>query len=366
MEVSLISNIFNPVGSAAPGGLEVFNYFLANELEKRKIKFNLYASGDSDKMMSLVPIIENSLLYSKDKEFSAVPWNFRRITVEEFVAYTDLIQNLIKKNTVLHFSLVNYLPIYLAVKNKIHSIVTLHMPIENFHYQSILKLLDKDELKYVTFVGISKNQVNSFPVKTEIVHNGVDTDAFPFSRQYRDCFAWIGRIIAEKGCEDALSAAKRANVLMEIAGKPNSATETKFFNEKIKSSFDDKITYRGFVKGEDRENFYRAKALIFPPKWNEAFGLTMIEALSCGTPVIAYNRGAVSEVIVDGVNGFLVRPDDINGLSEGMKRMMAMKEDEYLKMRENARTIAEEKFSLKAMADKYIELYKQIDEKNKV
>lgn len=363
MKVALVSNIFNPCGPAAPGGLEVFNYYLATELERQGASVKLYASGDSTNIKSLVPIVKKSLLHSKNKQFMAVPWNYRKITVEEFAIYTELMQKLKDFNGVIHFSMVNFLPIYLAVKNGLSIVTTMHMPATNYHYQALVNLLDTREIKKVNFVGISKAQVKNFPHARFIVNNGVNTTEFRYQDNPKNSFIWIGRMIPEKGVDDAIKVAKLTGFKFEIAGAPNGGAEETFFNQKIKPNFGGNISYRGHLKGRDRIKFYNSRAMIFPMKWEEAFGLTIIEAMSCGTPVIAYNRGAVSEIIEDGVTGYVVEKDNVNGLVCAMKKINRMPEDKYQLMRQRCRETVEQKYSLTAMASRYLNLYKGLMKK---
>lgn len=361
--ISIISNIFNPVGPAVAGGLEVFNYCLTKELEDRGFDIELYASGDSEQIKSLRPILEKSLSYSQTKEFLAIPWNYRRMTVEEFGIYTKFVQEQ-QGDRLIHFSLVNFLPIYLAVKKNLPMITTIHMPIDNKHYQILLELLTTDEIKKANFIGISNAQVKNFPVR-KVIHNGVSTDDFKFSAKARDAYVWEGRIIPEKGCPDAIRAAEKAGITLEIGGEPKNSMEEEFFQKEIKPLLKDKIIYKGFITKDIQNDFYAAKALIFTPKWEEPFGLVMTEALACGTPIISYNRGATSEIIQDGVNGFLVEKDNINGLAEAIQKIEKMSEEEYSNMRKNSRRIIEEKFSFKKMTEEYINTYHEIwQEKN--
>lgn len=359
MKIGLISNIYNPVGPSVSGGLEVFNYYLAKELNDLGQGISLYASGDSEKVEYLKPIIGESFS-KRDDSFLSNPWNNRKITVEEFAIYTQLVQNGLKNEQIVHFSLVNFLPIYLAVKNGLKIVTTLHMPVTNYHYQTLLKLLTQEELNRVHFVGISKSQIKNFSPVSEVIYNGVDTNEFSYSEKFRNVFIWMGRIIPEKGAKDAIIAANDAKINLELAGAPKAINEKEYFEKEMKPNFTDFICYKGFMKKNSRRQFYRAKALLFPAKWEEAFGLTMIEALSSGTPVIAYDRGAVREVIKNGETGFIVPRDDVNALSKAMNKINSLPSKEYAKMRRNCRQSVEKYFSMKIMAKKYQELYKKI------
>lgn len=360
IKVSIVSNIFNPVGPSAPGGLEVFNYYLAKYLEKKDINVELYASGDSAKMSCLKPLISRSLLYSKSDSFLSIPWNYRRITVEEFGIYTKFIEQQLNKKRILHFSMVNFLPIYLAAKKKLPTVVTLHMSPKNAHFQLLSELLSEQEMENLNFVGVSQQQINDFKHAKTVIQNGVDLDDFQLSINSKDSFIWIGRMVTEKGCDDALIAAKKADVKLEIGGQAKSQNEIEFFNKFIKNSLSEKIIHKGYITANKRSNFYQAKALLFTSKLDEAFGLVIIEAMACGTPVIAYNVGIAGELIKDGKNGFLVKKGDITSLVKAIKQIQSMPKDQYLEMRRFCRSIVEKKYTFDIVADKYIELYKKI------
>jgi glycosyltransferase involved in cell wall biosynthesis len=237
------------------------------------------------------------------------------------------------------------------------------MPATNYHYQVLRELLNKEEIKKVHFIGISRTQVEDFSDVYDVIPNGVNLDEFKYSAKARDAYVSIGRIVPEKGYHDAISAAKKANVNFEFAGIAKSKNEIDYFEQELKPNLSSKIRYVGFVKEKERKRFYQAKAQIFPTKWKEAFGLTMIEAMACGTPVIAYDRGAVKEIIVDNKTGFIVKPDDVNGIKKAIEKIEMMSKEEYLQMRQNCREHVEKHFSITAMVDKYIQVYKELAQK---
>lgn len=360
--ISIVSNIFNPVGSSAPGGLEVFNYYLTKKLEEKNIDVKLLASGDSEHLKSLTAIVEKSIAFSKSQEYLAKGWNYRVMTFEEFGIYTKLIQDESKRSVkrLLHFSAVNFLPVYLAIKAKIPMLFTIHMPITNYTYQVLTQLLTDNELKKVNFIGISKNQIKNFPFATKVIHNGVPIDQFEYSAEGSEDFIWIGRLVKEKGCDDAVEATKIIKSKLQVAGAPKDADEKKYFDSELEPKFDNNIKYCGYVSATERTKFYQARALLFTSRMDEAFGLTMIESMATGTPVIAYNRGAVEEIVEDGKTGFIIKPDNINALSNAMKKISQMPQNEYLAMRKRCRQRVEKYFTHDAMVDNYIETYTDI------
>ncbi|MGB2762611.1 MAG: glycosyltransferase, partial [Minisyncoccales bacterium] len=103
-----------------------------------------------------------------------------------------------------------------------------------------------------------------------------------------------------------------------------------------------------------------AKLLLLPIQWEEPFGLVMIEAMACGTPVIAFRRGSVPEIIKDGVTGFICKPNDLNLMIKTVKKIYQMPEAEYKKMRHNCRRHVEKNFSVEKMVDNYEKVYYKI------
>ena len=347
-----------PTGPAVPGGLEVFNYYLAKTLEQKLDNFELLATGDSEKLNSLIPIVEKSLGYSKRADFFNTGWNYRTTAFEEFAVYAKAIDRVMCEDRMTHFSMVNFLPVYLAAKNGKKSILTMHMGIENFSYKILFDLLTPEQINLITFVGVSGFQMKDFSRQHEIIPNGVYLGDFPFSESAKDNFVWIGRMIEPKGATHAIKVASKLHYKLEIGGKPIGENE-KYFRSDILPSLNDEITAVGFVDKEKRPGFYSAKALLFPSS-NETFGLTVIEAMACGTPVIAYKTGAVDEIIENGVNGYKVEQGDIRAFEEAANKILSLPEKQYQEMRKNCRKTVEEKYSFDAVAEKYMNLYERI------
>lgn len=360
LKIDVVSNLFNPVGPSAPGGLEVFNYYLVRELEKRNVDVRLIAPGNSAKLKSLKAIIPRSYLGENKDDTVSDPWDYRRITVREFAEYLKYIEKIAEKDRIIHFSMVNFLPVYLAVKQGYRMLFSIHMPVTNYHFQVLKEMLTVDELKKVNFVGVSKHQVKNFTYASRVVHNGVDTEEFVFSEKNSDNYIWIGRLVEGKGCLDAIKAAKLARVKLKIAGSVRTKDEIEYFDKFIKPELDVNITYIGHVGRKERIKFYQAKALLFSPKWNEAFGLTMIEAMSCGTPVIAYNSGAVKEIIINNETGLISKADDVREMAKMINKIELINKSQYLMLRRNCRKHIEKNFSIQRMVNEYIDIYKSL------
>jgi UDP-glucose:tetrahydrobiopterin glucosyltransferase len=192
----------------------------------------------------------------------------------------------------------------------------------------------------------SRAQADSFERrldKATNLQNGFDLSAYSFCDEPADYFAFVGRIAPEKGLEDAVAATIAAAVPLKIWG----VIHDPVYWDKIQADYPAAtIAYEGFLPTDElSQALSRAKALIMTPKWVEAFGNVAIEALACGVPVIAYRRGGPSEIVKSGETGFLVMPDDVQGLVEAIGRIEKIK-------RSACREDAEARYSLEAMGDR--------------
>lgn len=205
------------------------------------------------------------------------------------------------------------------------------------------------------FVSISEYQTRTF---TEIsisavVHNAVDPGAFPFREAKEDYVLSLGRITKDKGQGLAIQAALAADVPIVLAGKVDPGEDTEYFDEVVLPFVDGiKVRFEGEVPEERKQELFAgARALLFPIQWDEPFGNVMIEAMVCGTPVIATPRGAVPEVVRDGETGFLVR--DLESLTAAIARLDEISPKE-------CRAHVEENFSPRVMADKYERVFVRV------
>lgn len=155
------------------------------------------------------------------------------------------------------------------------------------------------------------------------IYNGVDTKQFSHQEKPGEYLLVSGRIVPEKGIAEAVQVARQTGERLVIAGLLFPADEP-FFDEHIKPFLNDKITYVGYIDRESLTPYYQnAKALLMPVKWDEPFGRTMTESMACGTPVIAFDRGSVREVIKDGKTGFIVR--DVPSMVAAVKKLDTIK-----------------------------------------
>ncbi len=158
------------------------------------------------------------------------------------------------------------------------------------------------------FISISDSQRRNIPdlQYAATVYNGVDTEHFAFSDEHEDYLFMAGRIVPEKGVKEAVQIAQQTKRRLLIAGSL-SPQNYWYFDEHIKPFLDDKILFLGMLDREQLVKYYqKAAAVLAPIQWDEPFGLSMAEANSCGTPVVAFRRGSVPEVVDDGKSGYIV------------------------------------------------------------
>lgn len=188
-----------------------------------------------------------------------------------------------------------------------------------------------------------------------VVYNGIEVDDIPVGLDTSGDLAFVGRIDPAKGLEDAIEVSCRLNVQLHVYGAPLSY-KIEYFHSKIEPLFQshDNIKYYGLVNHQELySSISKAKALVFPVKWEEPFGYVIVEAMAAGTPVVAYDRGAARELIKEGIGGFVVPPDDINALSEAILRVNEID-------RRACAEYARNHFSLDRMINTYIDYYKTL------
>ena len=174
-----------------------------------------------------------------------------------------------------------------------------------------------------TLVGISRAQLSSAPPglgPVRSVPNPIDMRAWPLHQQKDDYLLWIGRMTPEKGPHRAIAAAHAADVPLVLAGVIQPGQQA-FFDREVAPHIDgDRVRFVGEVGGSvKRSLFAHARGLLMPIRWDEPFGMVMIEALACGTPVIAFPEGAARELVIDGKTGFLV--DDERAMAAAVGRL---------------------------------------------
>ncbi len=252
-------------------------------------------------------------------------------------------------------------------------VTTLHFPIEWYWNPQVL---GQCSFENNHFVAISESQRKAYCDLgyeiNHVIYNGVDTRLFPFGENKMNYILSLGRISQEKGHDIAIQIAKKLGINLVIAGCPSNYQEDeKDFQQIIGQVTEDwsknkekllqcgdlangsnRIIYFGAANNEEKKKLFAyAKAFLAPIKWEEPFGLALIEAMVCGTPVIAFNRGAVPEIVLDGETGYIV--DTIEEMVQAVKQ--AQKISPLA-----CRNHVDQKFSLERMVNGYVDLYKTL------
>lgn len=227
------------------------------------------------------------------------------------------------------------------------------------------------DIETTHFVSISNAQRSGAPNLSfaQTIYNGIPIERYPMSHSPNDQLAFLGRVKRIKGIKDAVMATHQAGERLVVAGRPT-YTEEAYLVREVYPFFDgNTIQHIGVVGHKAKVALLgQSKALLFPVQWEEPFGLAMIEAMACGTPVIAYNRGSVPEIISDGITGFIIDPDDtvrprkgtwvikkqgVEGLVEAIRRIGEID-------RAACRRHVEAHFTAERMCGEYEKLYQEL------
>lgn len=365
-KIALIAKLFAPVSAMATGGTETFVFNLARELKRRGHTVTLFASGDSCVSgVKIVPVVAESywLKYNRTSKQSFDILLARKYMADELLGYLKTLFYLKDHSNefdIVHNNSFSFMPIVLNnFLVKLPFLTTLHVPEKNYDMDIIHDLIGRKQPSNY-YVGISENQkklMNQLDIFA-INYNGVDENKFVFSNDSDDYLAWIGRIVPEKGLDTALTVACKTNLNLRIGG---SIVNQDYFDKIVEPKLNSKIEYMGEIIDQKLINFYqKAKVLLFPIDWEEPFGLVLIEAMACGTPIVAFNRGAVREIIKDGETGFIIQPDDIGAMVKAVQKIYAMPKEEYKQMRRNCRKHIEDNFTIEKMVDNYEKVYAKV------
>jgi glycosyltransferase involved in cell wall biosynthesis len=339
MRIAQIAPLWIPVPPYTYGGTELVISWLCDELVRRGHDVTLFATGDSKTSAKLVPVWPKSLWRARLRTPHAV-FSLMYQKLIEFQDQFDIIHDHCEFYTT---------PYSKFLKSPI--VTTLHHPLT----EEVLTLYKK--FPNINFVTISKNQRKSAPginiVKT--IYHGLPLEKYPFNAKPENYLLWLSRIGPDKGIAEAIDIAKLSGEKLIISGNilPQYAD---YFEFRIKPLIDGKQIQ--FVGASDFQKkidlFKRAKVFLFPVKRPEPFGLVVIEAMSCGVPVIAFKEGSLPELIEDGKTGFLV--NNIEEACQSLKKINQIS-------REYCREYTQKNFNLKRMVNRYEKLYKKIIKK---
>lgn len=224
----------------------------------------------------------------------------------------------------------------------IPTVYTLHDPIYPW-YKELYELFASPNQHFISISNNQRRDGADLPY-LETIYNGTDVNLFTFSKEHEEYLLFSGRITAEKGVKEAIQVANQSGHKLLIIGPVNHGSQD-YFDRHIKPELNENILYLGRMDQEQLVTYYqKAKALLTPVQWEEPFGLTTVEAMSCGTPVISLHRGAAPEIIEDGKSGFIVH--SVNEMVEAVGKINTIK-------RQDCRDRVVSEFSYEQMIDRY-------------
>jgi len=339
MKIAQVAPLYEAVPPRLYGGTERIVAHLADALIGLGHEVTLFASADAQTEAKLIPVRDQAL------RLDPAP---------------------LKSDLAAHFSMLH------EVHRRAHEFDMIHFHVDVIHFpffeditqRTVTTLHGRLDLKDLAevyrrwplypLVSISQYQRRALPLANwaGTVPHGVSKDLFRFGAKPADYLAFLGRISPEKRLDRAIAIAKRLGVKLKIAAKVDAA-DKEYFTQMIEPLLSDPlIEFVGEIGDAEKSAFLgQAIALLFPIDWPEPFGLVMIEAMACGTPVVAWRCGSVPEVIDDGVTGYIVASED---------EAVAAVQQAALLNRRAIRDVFNRRFTGTVMASNYLHLYQTL------
>jgi glycosyltransferase involved in cell wall biosynthesis len=338
MRIAQVAPLAESVPPKLYGGTERVVSWLTDELVSLGHDVTLFASGGSRTTGTLVPVIPQAIRLSRPRR-------------EPFVAYAaqlDLIREAAASFDIVHCH-TEWLHLPILARAGVPVVTTLHNRLDTPDLPELIQRFPGAGL-----VSISEHHRKPLPKANWLatVYHGMPPDILQPSYEPGRYLVFLGRLTHEKGPDVAIRLARAANMPLRMAAKiPRS--QTRYYQEHLKPLIDgEQIQLVGEVNDKAKGDLLKcATALLFPIDWPEPFGLVMIEAMACGTPVIAFRRGSVPEVIDDGVTGFVV--DSEEEAVAAIKRVSTLD-------RARVRSTFERRFSVGRMAQDYVRVYQTL------
>ncbi|MCX6764499.1 MAG: glycosyltransferase family 4 protein [Candidatus Nealsonbacteria bacterium] len=352
LRIGQIGPLNLPIPPKKYGGTEKIIYSLCEGLTKKGHEVFLFAAKDSKTSAHLCPIVEKSLWTLKIKPQEYAPYYAYQMAIVAQKAKK-------LKLDIIHDHLGPW-SLALYGQTKIPIVHTLHVP---FRKKDRIWAYRKLNSK---LISISFAQRKPAPDLNYVanIYNGIDLSLYPFNPKPKDYFIWVGELSPRKGIMEVIEIAKLAKLKLIIIGRippPVQKIDYDFFNQYIKKNLNKgNAKYLGELNQEKIGKYYKeAKAFLYPLQWEEPFGLTMTESMACGTPVIAFKRGSVPEVIKDNKTGLIVSPLEKNGKINLKGFIQAIKKIGQIDRKE-CRDLVKENFSEEMMIDNYEKTFLKI------
>ncbi len=339
MRILQVAPLWERVPPPAYGGTEAVVGLLADGLVQRGHDVVLRASGDSITMAEPRSVYPCSLRTATGIE-STLPYELVHGAealrdAQDF----DIVHNHTGEILMAFAGLIN-----VPMLTTTHGNLTPDARFVWEHYNGFYNAISWSQAKRM--VGLHSAQFAG------VVHNAINVQTFPFLANKKDYLLCLARVSPEKGTHLSIEVAHRLSMPLIIAGKVD-VVDREYFEAMVEPHIDGtNVRFFGEANAKEKRDLYaRARCLLAPIEWEEPFGLVMPEAMACGTPVIAFARGAAPEIIVDGETGFLV--DDVDGMVEAVRHVGDIDP-------RRCRSHVEERFNVPVMVDGYLDAYERI------
>lgn len=360
MNILLVATLKRRVAKGEFASRTRIIYQLGQELVKRGHTVKMLSSADSSiPGVITVPVVEKPWVNAQHVENE-----FQRDIAELMLLSKAILKEQLWADVIHNHTYPDLFPSVIEDQLIKPLITTLHV-VHDFYVDDIVSSFPKTQ--YVALSEAYKQKIKN-NTNVAVVHNGIDTTLYTYQKEKKDFLFWLGRLPKSKHKNGTFMDPKGVRWTIELAKKTNSylaisapVEDINFYDRDVKPYLTNKIRFVGEPSAEQStpittiiELFQNAKAFLMTINQEEPFGLVMAEAMSCGTPVIAFNRGAASEIIIDGKTGFLVDPKrGVDGLQEALAKIHTINQ-------EDCRKHVEENFSVQKMVSDYEKLYMKL------
>jgi glycosyltransferase involved in cell wall biosynthesis len=338
MRIAQVAPLYESVPPKYYGGTERIVSYLTEELVAQGHDVTLFASGDSRTAATLAPVCPRSLRLDPG-------------CIDQLAHHLLMLEHVLQRADefdVIHFH-IDYLHFPLSRRARHPHVTTLHGRLD---LPDLVPLYE--EFAEEPLVSISASQRLPLPWVNWLatVYHGLPRDLYRFHPERGSYLACLGRISPEKRIDRAIEIAKQVGIPLRIAAKVDKADQ-QYFDTVIEPLLHDPLVeFVGEIADDEKSAFLgNAQALLFPIDWPEPFGIVMIEAIACGTPVIAYSHGSVPEVMEQGRTGYIV--EELDDAVEAVRRLPRLS-------RARCREVFEERFTAARMARDYVAVYERL------
>lgn len=338
MKIAQVAPLWESVPPKLYGGTERIVSYVTEELVRMGHDVTLFASGDSETAARLEAVCPQALRLNTGIFNRDAPMIMLQERALGAVGDFDVVH-----------SHLDFLGFPLARRNSVPVVTTLHGRLDLPELEPVFR-----EYSEMPLVSISHAQRRPLPWANwqATIHHGLPRELYTFHPQSQGYLAFLGRISPEKRPDQAIEIAKRTGLPLRIAAKVDPADQ-QYYRSEIEPLLDHPLVeFIGEISDAEKDDFIgNALALVCPYDWPEPFGLVLIEALACGTPVLAYRRGSIPEIIDDGITGFVC--ESLAEMAEAVERLPLID-------RRRCRSAFEERFTADRMARDYVALYERM------